>query len=144
MKRRNSKRKSSNTFSFEKLEPRQLLTADLGPLNLLVNGDFEQVPEAGAVANFHDSEDVAGFNAVNADDGQQIALFTFGTGDDANTVLKLDSVGSQVDQVFQDIATEASETYVVSFDLRGQIQEELIVESVEVFWNGDLLSLIHI
>ena len=140
MKRRNRKNKRSSTFSFEKLEPRQLLAADLGPLNLLVNGDFEQTPEPGAVANFHDSEDVAGFNAANADDGQQIALFTFGTGDDANTVLKLDSVGSQIDEVFQDIATDANETYVVSFDLRGQIQEELIVESVEVFWNGDLVG----
>lgn len=141
MKRRNRKRKNPSPFNFEKLEPRQLLAGDLGELNLLTNGDFEQVPATSVIPTFHDSEDVAGWNAVNALDGQQIVLFTFGTGDDANTVLKLDSIDSQIDHVFQDVATEANTTYTLTFDLRGQEPDsDVIVENLEVFWNDELVG----
>ncbi|WP_162273977.1 peptidylprolyl isomerase [Mariniblastus fucicola] len=140
MKRRNKRRKS-NPFHFAKLEPRQLLAGDLGELNLLTNGDFSEVPTAGAVPDFYDSADVAGWNATNVADGQQIVLYTFGTGDDANTVLKLDSTADQVDYVFQDVATTAGETYLLTFDLQGQNPGELVVENVEVFWNGEQVGL---
>lgn len=142
MKRRNRKRRKINSFNFGKLEPRQLLTADLGALNLVANGDFSQVPAADVRPNFFDSEDVVGFEAANAADGQQIVLFTFGDGDDANTVLKLDSTAEAVDHVFQDVATEANETYILSFDLRGQVPDDTdpIIENVQVFWNDQLVG----
>lgn len=141
MKRRNRKRKNPSPFNFAKLEPRQLLAGDLGELNLLTNGDFEQVPAASTIPNFHDSADVAGWNAVNALAGQQIVLFTFGTGDDANTVLKLDSLDNQIDHVFQDVATEGNTTYSLTFDLRGQVPDsDVIVENLEVFWNDELVG----
>ena len=142
MKRRNRKRKNPSPFNFAKLEPRQLLAGDLGELNLLTNGDFEQVPAAGPVPNFFDSADVAGWNATNAAAGQQIVLYTFGTGEDANTVLKLDSLDDQIDHVFQDVATETNTEYTLTFDLRGQIpnNDVVIVENVEVFWNDELVG----
>ena len=139
MKRRRQRR--SNFFNFGKLEPRQLLAGDLGELNLLTNGDFSDVPAAEVIPNFYDSASVAGWNAANANDGQQIVLYTFVNGSDSNTVLKLDSTADQVDHVFQEIVTQANETYLVTFDLQGQIpNSDVIVENVEVFWNGELVG----
>ena len=136
MKRRRRSRKTPTEYTT--LEPKRLLAGDLGDLNLVVNGDFSEVPAAGDRANFFDSDAVAGFDAANAADGQQIVLFTFGEGDDANTVLKLDSTADQVDLVEQDIATDAAETYIITFDLRGQeVDGDLVSETVEVFWDGE-------
>ena len=133
-------RSQSNPFAFAKLEPRKLLAGNLCELNLLVNSDFEEVPTETTVADFFDSEDVAGWNAANVDDGQQISLFTFGTGDDANTALKLDSTADQIDHVFQEVATEIGETYLLTFDLQGQVPDEVVVENVQVFWNDTLVG----
>jgi len=140
MKKRSQRDRS--TLSFNQLEPKQLLAGDLGDLNLLTNGDFETVATPSDRPNFFNSEDVAGFNAVNAADGQQIVLFTFGTGDETNTVLRLDSTDDQIDFVSQDVVTEEDETYIVTFDLRGQvINGQDIVENIEVFWNGELAGV---
>jgi cyclophilin family peptidyl-prolyl cis-trans isomerase len=117
------------------------LAGDLGALNLLSNGDFEQVPTTADVPNFYNSSDVVGWDATNDDNGQKIVFYTFGTGDDANSVLKLDSADDQIDYVFQNVATNANETYIVTFDLRGQVPTgSLIVEDVELFWNDTLVG----
>ena len=140
MKRR-TRRNQPSPFQFAKLEPRKLLAGDLGALNLLSNGDFEQVPTTADVPNFYNSSDVVGWDATNDDNGQKIVFYTFGTGDDANSVLKLDSADDQIDYVFQNVATNANETYIVTFDLRGQVPTgSLIVEDVELFWNDTLVG----
>ncbi len=140
MKRR-TRRTQPSPFQFAKLEPRQLLAGDLGALNLLANGDFEQVPTTADVPNFYNSSDVVGWNGTNDDNGQKIVLYTFGTGEDANSVLKLDSADNQIDYVFQQVGTNANETYIVTFDLRGQVPTgSLIVEDVELFWNDNLVG----
>ncbi len=140
MKRR-TRRPQPNVFQFAKLEPRQLLAGDLGALNLLTNGDFSQVPTTSDVPNFYNSSDVVGWNATNDDNGQKIVLYTFGTGTNANTMLKLDSADDQIDYVFQEVGTTENETYLVTFDLRGQAPPSgLVVENVEVFWNDALVG----
>jgi len=139
MKRRKQRRRS-NFFSFGRLEPRQLLAGDLGELNLLTNGDFSEVPAASVRPNFHDAADVSGWGAANSADGQQIVLYTFVDGADSNTVLKLDSTADQIDHVFQDVATQIGETYLITFDLQGQIPDDLVVENVQVFWNDALVG----
>jgi cyclophilin family peptidyl-prolyl cis-trans isomerase len=55
--------------------------------------------------------------------------------------LKLDSTADHVDHVFQEFVTQANETYLVTFDLQGQIPTSgLVTENVEVYWNGDLVG----
>lgn len=136
------KRHSHTTsFQYSTLEPKRLLAGDLGELNLLVNGDFSEVPVAEVRPNFFDSDSVAGWRAANSADGQQIVLFTFGDGEDANTFLKLDSTADQIDLVEQDVTTDADETYIITFDLRGQVVDGLLVsETVEVLWDGEVVG----
>ena len=142
MKRRQKRRLSPATsLPYSQLEAKRLLAGDLGELNLLVNGDFSDVPVAETRPNFFDSDSVPGWVAANAADGQQIVLFTFGDGDDANTVLKLDSTDDQVDVVEQTVATDADETYIITFDLRGQVIDQLLIsETVEVLWDGEVIG----
>lgn len=131
----------ATSFTYSELEPKRLLAGDLGELNLLVNGDFSDVPVSEVRPNFFDSDSVAGWQAANGEDGQQIVLYTFGTGDDANTVLKLDSTADQIDLLEQDVAVEAGETYIVTFDLRGQVVDGILVsETVEVLWDGEVIG----
>jgi len=128
-------RKSTN---YGVLEPRQLLAADLGAVNLAINGDFSDVP-TGVDGSLFDSEDVLGWNAANAGDGQQLALFEFPT--DRRVALKLDSSADQTDFVFQEIATETGDDYLISFELRGQVPDSTpVIESIEVFWDGTLVG----
>ena len=138
MKRRN-RRKYINPLGFAKLEPRQLLAGVIGAENLIVNGDFSDVPTASIRPNFYDSDSVSGWNAANDAGGQQIVLYTFAN--ENGTILKLDSTADQIDDVFQDVPTVDGSSYIVTFDLRGQSPEgNLVTENVEVYWNDALIG----
>ncbi len=132
------KRLVRKSLNYGVLEPKQLMAADLGAVNLVINGDFSNVP-TGVAGSLFDSADVEGWTAANASDGQQLALFGFQT--DRGTALKLDSSADQVDAVFQDIATEPGDDFLISFELRGQVPDgTTIIESVEVLWDGEVVG----
>jgi cyclophilin family peptidyl-prolyl cis-trans isomerase len=135
MKRKNKRRRrnSKPSLSFARLEPRQLLAGDI-VANLVTNGDFSTFTTQ--TSPLFSQDDVAGWNAANDADGQQLALFTFNI--DNGTALKLDSTDQHDDRIFQDIDTESGSSYLLSFEVKGQTPSEssTVADDVEVFWDG--------
>ena len=85
----------------------------------VVNGGFENNDSADG-PNFA-PEDVDGFSVFSfASDTEDrvIQILNDDSGVDDNSFLNLNSSTDQIDRVFQDLATEAGSTYVVTFDLR--------------------------
>jgi cyclophilin family peptidyl-prolyl cis-trans isomerase len=150
MRSRNSRRRRSRKIGFDYavLEPKQLLAGDLAALhqveielptgiNLVANGDFESFN--GTTNGLFDADDVVGWNAA---DGAQINLLNYS--DDYTVVIDLDTKAAVLDSVFQDIATEDDEQYVVSFDFRkhpslNPTPTERTYD-FEVLWNGDVVG----
>ena len=86
--------------------------------NAVVNGDFES-NDSDEGPNFA-PEDVDGFSLFTfADDTEdRVIQIQPGESSDIGSFLNLNSSPELVDQVFQDLATEAGQTYFVTFDLR--------------------------
>ena len=85
----------------------------------VVNGGFEN-NDAADGPNFA-PDDVDGFSVFSfASDTEDrvIQILNDDTGVDGNSFLNLNSSSDLIDRVFQDLATEAGETYIVTFDLR--------------------------
>lgn len=106
----------------------------------ITNGSFEDTGgEAGP--NF-DPENVPGWSVFNlADDAQprviQINEFQPGeTSIDGDNFLSLNSDSDLIDQVFQDIATEADSTYFVTFDYRTDPNSSADPDQLRVRWNN--------
>ena len=120
--KRKSKQRSKNRLSFQRLEQRQLLAADVigqHQVNggeeaflpaLLVNGDFETANTDDGV--FVDNGDVAGWTNLGGDTQE---IYSYNGYDN---ILDLDSTASAEDVVFQSIVTEEGTDYLLLFDYR--------------------------
>lgn len=120
--KRKSKQRSKNHLSFQQLEQRQLLAADvIGPHQvngggraflpeLLVNGGFEDAGTSDGV--FIENQDVAGWTNRG---GDEVEVYNYNGYDN---ILDLDSTGSVIDEVFQNITTEDGTDYLLLFDYR--------------------------
>jgi hypothetical protein len=150
MKRRarNSQRRRRNRLDFQSLEPRRLLAGDFmaphqvdGVLpvstNLVVNGDFQDV--IAGEDRFFDETEVEGWEAFDADTGQQINIFEYNVAGYEN-VLDLDSTSAQFDRVFQRVDTEAAVEYLVTFDYRSHPANDVSASprtnDFEIWWDG--------
>ena len=138
-KRRRSAHDSS-LFDYRNLEPRHLLSVSLpGGVNLVSNSTL--TPLAESDTNLYSNEEVEGWNAVNAEAGQQLHLLKFSH--DREFVLNLDATAGHFDQVFQDLATREGIEYTLAFDLRERPVAVDAAEStndVEVLWNDESLG----
>ena len=138
-KRRRSAHDSS-LFDYRNLEPRHLLSVSLpGGVNLVSNSTL--TPLAESDTNLYSNEEVEGWNAVNAEAGQQLHLLKFPH--EREFVLNLDATAGHFDQVFQDLATREGIEYTLAFDLRERPVAVDAAEStndVEVFWNDESLG----
>ena len=104
-----------------------MLTADLDSArNLVTNGNFEAADPAPFIS-FIDGDDT---------DTQAVRIRNLSTS--FSNIAVVDSVAGQIDSVAQDIATEAGESYIVSFDLRGANSSDS--NTVEVFFDGENLG----
>lgn len=120
--KRKSKQRSKNRLSFQQLEQRQLLAADVigqHQVNggdraflptLLVNGDFETANTDDGV--FVENEDVAGWTNRG---GDSLEVYSYNGYDN---ILDLDSTGAVIDEVFQNFVTEDGTDYLLLFDYR--------------------------
>ena len=105
-----------------------------------VNGGFENVGD-GSGPDFA-PEDVEGFSVFNfADDAEPrvIQIDQFQPGDTASegeNFLSLNSDSDLIDQVFQDIDTEAGRTYYVTFDYRTDPDSTADPDQLRVRWNN--------
>ena len=120
--KRKSKQRSKNRLSFQKLEQRQLLAADVigqhqvdGGENaflpaLLVNGDFETANSDDGILIANDQ--VAGWTNLGGDTQE---IYNYNGYDN---VLDLDSTSSAQDAVFQSVVTEEGTDYLLLFDYR--------------------------
>ena len=152
MKRRKNRRRNHNSkLGFQRLEARQLLAGDVlgshqaaGSIptgaNLVANGDFETVT-AGA-DNFYTESEVTGWLAKGASTGQELNIFDYNSSFD--NVLDLDSRTRDFDRVYQDINTEASTQYLISFDysIHPTADENATdnTHAFEIWWNGEQLG----
>lgn len=140
-------------LSYRPLEPRKMLAGDVPDgANLITNGDFETFTNDQALnftnefatARFYGSDLVPGWTVADGDgDGQQrINLLTFGN--DRATVLDLDSLPGQQDNVFQDVNVIAGQEYLFSFDFLGPQGVDGVTDpatnNFDVFYNGQLLG----
>lgn len=105
----------------------------------VVNGGFEDVG-SGTGPNFS-PDDVAGFSVFNfADDAQPrvIQVNEFQPDEipvEGENYLSINSDNSVIDQVFQDIATEAGRTYYVTFQYRTDPDSSGDPDQLRVRWN---------
>ncbi|MFT7632749.1 MAG: FKBP-type peptidyl-prolyl cis-trans isomerase FkpA [Mariniblastus sp.] len=145
---RKQRRNRTNPLDFQSLEARQLLAGDVigshqvaGNLptgaNIVVNGDFETFT-AGA-DNFFDQSEVAGWNAVDANTGQEINLMPYNVSG-YDRVLDLDSTTTDFDRVYQDVDTQIETEYLVTFDYRSHptfdANATQFTHDFEVWWNN--------
>ena len=151
-RKRNRRRNKTTRLDFHRLEARQLLAGDvIGPhqvggmlptgANIVVNGDFESVVEG--EDRFFKNEEVAGWNAIDAETGQELNIFHWNV-DGFKSVLDLDSTATAFDRVYQDVATESGTEYLVSFDYRNHPiadpDASPLTHDFEVTWNGEIIA----
>lgn len=153
MKRRSKRRRrnQNSKLSFQRLEARQLLAGDVlgahqaagsipAGANLVVNGDFESFT-AGS-DNFFTESEVTGWQARGSATGQELNIFDYNAS--FENVLDLDSRTQDYDRVFQDINTEASTQYLISFDYSVHPTEDANAtddtHAFEIWWNGEQLG----
>ncbi|NEQ50914.1 MAG: DUF4347 domain-containing protein [Leptolyngbya sp. SIO3F4] len=113
------------------------------PTNLIENGSFE----ANAVDNDQWSNwaaaDVAGWQSLN---GERLEIWDSGhngvTSSEGTNHLELDyNGGGNVDAIYQDIQTQAGQTYTLTFDMRSRgTNFNSNDEAVVVEWNGTKLK----
>jgi glucose/arabinose dehydrogenase/lysophospholipase L1-like esterase len=107
--------------------------------NLLVNGSFEQPVVPVGSSNFGT---VPGWTALS---GGRIEIWKAHNNvvaSDGTNFLELDYVAGQ-DGFFQDIQTQAGETYTLAFDLRTRLPERAITtQAVEILWNDGLVDTV--
>ena len=84
----------------------------------VVNGDFESVDSADGPDFAPDDVDGFSLFTFSDDTEDRVIQIQSGDGDEGGSFLNLNSSTDLVDQVFQDLATEAGQTYFVTFDLR--------------------------
>jgi len=120
--KRKSKQRSKNRLSFQKLEQRQLLAADVigqHQVNggddaflpaLIVNGDFETADTDDGI--FVSNDQVAGWTNRGGDTQEIYNYIGY------DNILDLDSTASVQDEVFQSIVTEEGTDYLLLFDYR--------------------------
>ena len=97
--------------------------------NLVYNGSFE-----------------SGSTGWSSNDGN-VEVSTDGTynvvGADGSHVMELDGSSSNVDSVYQDIATTSGQVYDLSLDVAARHATSLETNTVEVYWNGELIETIE-
>ncbi|MEZ6092793.1 MAG: DUF642 domain-containing protein [Pirellulaceae bacterium] len=145
MKRRRIQRPS---LQYQIFEARQLLAADaVRPLvseqasfssefNLVINGDFSTANN-GVDGLFH-QDDVEGWQSsqtiVTAD---KIRIKDHAV-DGFHNAVNLDVAAGQLDGIFQDIATQSGQNYLLTFQLRAlpvDSSADAATNDLEVFWN---------
>ena len=107
--------------------------------NLLINGSFES-PEFTNGANVHlNASQVGGWNSYK---GELLEIWDSGflgvESTDGSNHLELDGfAGYKTDGIFQDVKTEAGQTYLLTFDMRSRGHNfNSDDEAVVVEWNG--------
>ena len=108
------------------------------PPNLLVNGSFEaNAVEANQWATFAAST-VAGWQSLN---GERLEIWDSGhngvTSTEGSNHLELDYQNAAIDGIYQEIQTQAGQTYQLTFDMRSRGPNfNSDDEAVHVEWNG--------
>ena len=109
----------------------------------VVNGGFESNDSADG-PNFA-PDDVDGFSVFSfASDTEDrvIQILNDDSGANSNSFLNLNSSSDQIDRVFQDLATEADETYIVTFDLRVDPASSLPPDQLRVRFDNQFAASI--
>ena len=111
--------------------------------NLIVNGSFENYGVAsGSYAHVNESL-IDGWTSGNSstieiqDDGHN-----GNTASDGSQWLELDATSGVNDTIYQDVQTQANRTYTLSLDVAARGGTALATNTVEVYWNGTLVSSI--
>ncbi|MDB4671717.1 LEPR-XLL domain-containing protein, partial [Pirellulaceae bacterium] len=94
-------------FSFETLEPRELLAGDLATgANLLANGQFEDFSDA--VNGFVDDANIPAWVVGDSVTSDQVRVRSFPSRSEAGFTVDLDST-NDLDEIIQDIVTTSEE-----------------------------------
>ncbi|MEM7453713.1 MAG: peptidylprolyl isomerase [Planctomycetota bacterium] len=136
------KRNPERNLDFAPLERRQLLAVIDVPLtagtNMVVNGGFEDV-DSTVTTNFYD--EVRGWSTPRGIPVVPINILELAN--DRQHVLDLDSTPDVADRVFQDIATEEGESYILAVDFRERPVDEnaaAVTNTFEIYWNELLVG----
>ncbi len=111
--------------------------------NLLINGSFESLKVDDNSWTTRAANQVDGWSTLN---GTRIELWDSGhngvNSSDGDTYIELDveAIGS-LDAIYQDVQTQAGETYQISFDMRARSTNGASEsETAFVEWNGQLIK----
>ncbi|MDG2468687.1 MAG: peptidylprolyl isomerase [Pirellulaceae bacterium] len=129
-------------FSFESLEPRELLAGDLATgANLLANGQFEDFSDA--INGFVDDVNIPAWVVGDSVTSDQVRVRSFESRSEAGFTIDLDST-DDLDEIIQDIVTTPEENYLLTFDFRGRPVSETAdptTNDIEVMWEGASLGV---
>lgn len=104
---------------------------------LLENGDFETSPLG--VDSMFSSSDLAGWNSVGDRSAKNLNLKRVG-GSNGDALLNLDGSADLLDRIFQEIATDNGQRYVVTFDLKGSASDVFEENELRVRWNDQFFG----
>ena len=107
-----------------------------GP-NLIVNGSFEN-PD---VASWGAFSSISGWTASSGSVEVMDNNNGSGTASDGQQFLEMDA-GWSVDGIYQDVQTEAGQSYMLSLDIAARSGAALSTNTVQVYWNGTLVDTI--
>ena len=109
--------------------------------NSVVNGSFENNDSADGPDFAPD--DVDGFSLFTfADDTEDRVIQIQSDDDGSGSFLNLNSSSDVVDQVFQDLATEAGQTYFVTFDLRADPTSTAAADQLSVRFDNEFAAAV--
>jgi len=105
--------------------------------NLIVNGSFENGSAVQASS-------IVGWTAANGHveiiNTSQSSIGN--TASDGSQLMELDATSSYIDKVYQDVQTEVGQSYTLGLDVAVRGSTALSTNTVQVYWNGTLVSTI--
>lgn len=109
-----------------------------GAVNLLVNGSFETIEVGAGAFRAVEASDVEGWGTIN---GTQIEAWDSGhagtPSSDGERHIEIDHLGAgPTDGIYQDVQTQAGETYTLMFDIQGRGSLDGEDNRLIVEWNG--------
>jgi len=105
-----------------------------------VNGSFEfaYVTQASQFTSIYGWNAAAGQIEIVDNNEPNVS----NTASDGSQFLELDAGSGSVDRVYQDVQTEAGQSYTLNFDVAARGGTSLGTNTVEVYWNGSLVDRI--
>ncbi len=109
------------------------------PVNLVVNGSFEDTPSTVAPGTFETFSNITGWTTGGNANGIEIRNNRVGTAAAGDNFAELDSTGNT--NIFQTLSTTAGQAYTLSFAYSPRLDQPSDTNGISALWNGSIISV---